>query len=239
MERPRNNAMQILTGLVVFILFLASPVWAGETDERAQEISLDNFKFQPINSMERSVPPADFEFEPESDCLCSVAVLYKPAKGSAGMWVSDRSWFHKPEHLKKYDRMLSVLDGKADVNNLGLDSRDSFFCWEGEPWISGVFKEIEAPLFPAAEKTRAFILRPEGFWSNFCEPSRLVILARKEGYFVMIQEVLDDSFSKKCWDTDDGKKTLPQYFENQELRAKAISRSRELADLFKFKIVSP
>ena len=54
-------------------------------------------------------------------------------------------------------------------------------------------------MFRSADKTRAFILRPKGFDSNFCPPARLVILARKNGYFVMIQDEIDDSFTKKCW----------------------------------------
>ena len=214
------------------------PVWA-ETDEAVQEIPLDKFKLQPIHEMERSVPSADFDFEdPAGDCLCAVSVLFKSPRSSAAMWVSDRSWFTRPEHLQKFDRMLSVLDGNGDVNHLGLDSRSSFFCSEGEPWTSGIYKEIEAPLFPSADKARAFILRPESLWSNFCEPSHLVILARKDGYFIMIQDEIDDSFTKKCWEDPDGENNLSKYFDNQGLREKAASRSKELAGLFEFRILS-
>jgi len=222
--------------------FKASPTSgkAPLADEAVQEIPLDKFKLQPIKEMERSVPSADFDFfeDPTRGCLCAVSVLFKPPQSSAAMWVSDRSWFTTPETLNKFDRMLSVLDGSGDVNNLGLNSCSSFFCWEGDPWISGVFKEIEAPLFPSADKTRAFILRPQGLESNFCVPSRLVILARKDGYFIMIQDEIDDSFTKECWKHPDGKNKLTKYFDKKGLREKAASRSKELAGLFEFRILS-
>lgn len=231
--------MPSFTGIIFCVaLSTCVPAWAG-TDEAVQEIPLDKFKLQPAKEMERSVPSADFDFEdPAKVCLCAVSVLFKPPRSSAAMWVSDRSWFHKPEHLKKFDRMLSILDGNGDVNHLGLNTRDSFFCWEGEPWTSGVFKEIEAPLFPSADKTRAFILRPEGFWSNFCVPSHLVILARKDGYFIMIQDEIDDSFTKECWEHPEGKDKLSKYFDKKGLRKKAASRSKELAGLFEFRVLS-
>lgn len=230
--------MPSFLGLVFCVLLSACfPVWA-ETDEPVQEIPLNEFKVQPIKEMVRSVPSPDFDFDPEEECLCAISVLFKPPRSSAAMWISDRSWFHKPEHLQKFDRMLSILDGNGDVNHLGLDSCSSFFCWEGDPWTSGIFKEIEAPLFPSADKTRAFILRPEGLESNYCVPSRLVILARKDGYFIMIQDVIDDSFTKGCWKHPDGKNNLAKYFDKKGLREKAVSRSQELARLFEFRILS-
>jgi hypothetical protein len=145
--------------LVFRLLFLASfPVWAGKNDEATQRIPLNNFQFQPVNNMERSVPRADFEFELRKNCLCAVSVKFKPAKGSAGMWVTDRSWFNKPGHLKKLDQMLSILDGKADVNHLGLNSCNSFFCGEGDPWTSGAFREFEEPSFPSAKGAKVFVM---------------------------------------------------------------------------------
>jgi hypothetical protein len=231
--------MPLFFGLVLCILLFAClPVYA-ETDEAVQEIPLDKFKLQPIKEMERSVPGSDFDFfeDPTGKCLCAVSVLFKPHGGSAAMWVSDRSWFTNSVTLKKFDRMLSILDENGDVNHLGLNSCSSFFCWEGDPWISGVFKEIEAPPLPCADKTRAFILRPEGFESNYCVSSRLVILARKDGYFIMIQDEIDDSFTKECWKHPDSKNKLSKYFENKNLRKKAASRSRELAGLFEFRIL--
>lgn len=234
----RFGILPSFLGLVFCVLLYAGfPVWA-ETDEAVQDISLDKFRLQPIKEMVRSVPSPHFDFEPAEDCLCAVSVLFKPSRSSAAMWVSNRSWFNKPEHLQKFDRMLSMLDGKEDANYLGLNSCNSFFCWEGDPWISGIFKEIEAPLFPSADKTRAFILRPEGLDSNYCEPSQLVILARKDGYFIMIQDMIDESFTKECWKHPDGKNKVSKYFDKKGLREKAVSRSRELACLFEFRLLS-
>jgi hypothetical protein len=235
----RFGIMPSFMGIIFCVVLSTFVSVRAQADEAVQEIPLDKFKLQPTKEMERSIPSPNFDFEdPAEDCLCAVSVLFKPPRSSAAMWVSDRSWFTKPEHLKKFDRMLSVLDGNGDVNNLGLNSRDSFFCWEGDPWISGIFKEIEAPLFPSADKTRAFILRPEGFWSNFCVPSRLVILARKDGYFIMIQDAIDDSFTKECREHPGGKDKLSKYFDKKGLREKAASRSKELAGLFEFRILS-
>src|SRR5262245_52668467 len=119
-----RSGMKILLKLICCIFLLnAHFIWAEERvwseanqKEYLQEIPLNDSKFQPINRMVRTIPSPDFDFEPAEKCLCAISACYKPEKGKARMWVTKRSWFSKPDHVKKFDRMVSILDRKGDVN---------------------------------------------------------------------------------------------------------------------------
>jgi hypothetical protein len=234
-----RREMRILLKITFFLLALITTlnraeklVWA----QSEQPIPLADASFQPVNKMVRSIPAPEFEFEPAENCLCAISARYQPAQGSAMMWVTKRSWFSKPEHKKKFDRMLAILDAQGGVNYLGLDACNSFFCWAGPPWTEGIFKEYPAPIFVGADRTRAFLLRPRGMDEGFCEPAYLVILARKGDYFIMVQEEFDNSFSKDCWQTGKRVTDISQYFKQAGLRKKVILKLQGLAKTFAFRV---